>query len=170
MTVNKADQSAGYVDVRGFPIFYKGSRVAIVNYDILRILIEESKKALGDEAARSLAYHLGVVTGRRFHDLLSNKFCGGGFEEFAEFFSRFMLEHGWGRLSAIDLKGEDLLIEIEDLFECSVQVSSRPTSSFTLGFIEGFMNRLLGVRVVVKEVDCISTGGERCIFKVYPLK
>lgn len=159
------------VAVRGlFPLYFRGVRVAMISSDFLKILIEESKKALGSTAAESLAYHLGVITGRRFYEMMLESIDKPNISSAAEYFTKFMREFGWGKLLEIEIKDEYIAVTIDDLFECAIQGADAPASRFTKGFIEGLISRILRCRVVVKEVECIAAGGEHCVFKIFPLK
>lgn len=157
--------------VRGlFPLYFRGVRVAIIPSDFLIILIEESKKALGSAAAESLAYHLGVITGRKFYEMMLESVEEPDIRDVAGYFTKFMKEFGWGKLGEIEIKDEYISVTIDDLFECAIQSTDSPASRFTKGFIEGLISRLLRSRVVVKEVECVATGSEHCVFKIFPLK
>ena len=159
------------VHIQGiFPLYFKKTRVAIIPGDFLRILIEESKKALGEGAAESLAYHLGVITGRKFYEMMLEAVDEPNLSEAAEYFSKFMVDFGWGKLTNIEITNDYIDVYINDLFECSVQASEEASSRFTTGFIEGLISRLLHSRVVVKELKCVATGDEYCLFRIYPLK
>ncbi len=162
---------ANNVSVKGlFPLYFKKTRVAIIPGDFLKILIHESKRALGESAAESLAYHLGVVTGRKFYEMMVETEESPDIDYAAEYFSKFMLEFGWGKLTNITVEEEYIEVCIDDLFECSIQETVKPASRFTVGFIEGLVSRLLNTKVVVKEIMCKATGDFQCIFRIYPLK
>lgn len=159
------------VAARGFfPLYFRNIRVAMIPSDFLKILIEESKKALGSTAAESLAYHLGVITGRKFYEMMVEAIDDPNVNNVAEYFTKFMSEFGWGKLRGIEIKDEYIFVTIGDLFECAIQCTDAPASRFTNGFIEGLISRLLGSRVVVKEVECVATGADYCVFKIFPLK
>lgn len=100
------------------------------------------------------------VTGRGVASL--DELSVDGFQQLAADFFR---ECGWGTLTIGDVHETVATLDSSDWGEASPGAGLEyPCCNFTSGMFADFFGRLAGAPLAVMEVECRSTGGERCRF------
>ncbi len=73
-------------------------------------------------------------------------------------------EFGWGSLELGDLGDEALMLASGDWAEALPDTSNHPACHFTAGALAAFLSAQAGAPLAVLEVECRSSGDERCTF------
>ena len=81
--------------------------------------------------------------------------------------SPFLTAQGWGSPEIEgSLGAENLIVKLNDCFECSAKVTYRKGCNFMRGYFAGSMEAATGGTVESKEVKCMLKGAPSCEFLV----
>jgi bacteriochlorophyll 4-vinyl reductase len=120
-------------------------------------LLHEAGFATGELMASAWAERLSERTGLDDPGQLDVRWFGPMLTEVAT-------EFGWGSLELSELDDEALLLDSSDWAEALADTSSHPACHFTTGALAAFLSAQAGTPVAVIEVECRSSGAERCRF------
>ena len=88
-------------------------------------------------------------------------------ERFEEMATAFFRDAGWGSLSVGSLRSAVAVLDSPDWGEADPQGGSdQPSCHFTTGMFADFFGRVADAPLAVLEVECRSTGANRCRFLV----
>ncbi len=140
----------------------------------LRALHRALSHEAGPEAAARGLQAAGAATGALLFDALTSPDAADiGVEhlrqlpvdEFWDDISEFLADLGWGTLQHEPLHpGVDALSAPDWIEADSGQAAPWPTCFFATGMLSGLLEGIAGAAVAVLEVDCRSTGDDRCRF------
>jgi bacteriochlorophyll 4-vinyl reductase len=120
-------------------------------------LLHEAGFATGESLAEAWTARISERTGLSDPGQLDLRWFGPLLGEVAS-------EFGWGSLKLSELGEEALILDSPDWAEALPNTSSHPACHFTAGALAAFLSAQAGTPLAVLEVECRSTGSERCRF------
>jgi len=143
---------------------FMGDRAFIWRGEFMKDFFRSIRRRWGDVGAVFL-YHTGLGVGRRAADEYMQLLGERDLKKLLEFNGELWISLGWVKDYRVEV-GEDVVVRFWDLFECQGLVGiARATSGyFTRGVLAGYINKISGKNVVVREVKCIAKGDPYCEF------
>src|SRR5437773_4859996 len=151
-----------------------GSALVALTRDSLLALRSALFRDLGASAAPVLQ-EAGIAGGQALYDAFARWLGGRGLgspesllaDEFADRATEFFRDAGWGSISLGALEGSVATIDSADWAEGDpTHPLEFPGCYYTSGVLADFFGRLAGEPLAVMEVECRSTGADRCRFLV----
>ncbi len=148
------------------------SGMMAITRDALAALRNALLRDTGEAAAGYLqeaGYAGGAALFGAFHGWLSARgapdpesLSVGNFQTYA---TQFFREAGWGSLAVGDLHDTVATLDSEDWGEASPEAGlDHPYCYLSSGMFADFFGRIAGAPLAVMEVECRSTGAQRCRF------
>lgn len=143
---------------------FMGDRAFIWRGEFMKDFFRSIRKRWGDVGAVFL-YHTGLGVGRKAADEYMELLGEKDVKKMLEFNGELWVSLGWVRDYEVEFQ-EEIVVRFWDLFECQslIGLVKSPSGYFTRGVLAGYINRVSGRNVVVREVKCIAKGDACCEF------
>jgi len=154
------------VDTLHYPLRLNADASAIlIRKDVFASTLKFMVETLGS-GGRALAYQLGKAAGESDGTDLINEIGRERLIDNLPEITNLYGAQGWGVTDLVhfSLHPLDLVIRVEDCFECSGRNSAVPASHFIRGHIAGMMKACFGKPLESLETKCISRGDAYCEF------
>jgi len=152
-----------------FPIMINFNRVVVIGPAFIEGILHNLRKNLGHEMALSILYHLGYSIGQQGFTryAVPLKLTPEKLDDLMALIDALFVSHGWARVKKYEVRGNEIIIDFEDNWECSFQDKEDPFGShFFKGVLAGIFQRLYNKQVEIKEVKCITRGDDVCRFEI----
>ncbi|MFA5712897.1 MAG: V4R domain-containing protein [Bacteroidales bacterium] len=141
----------------------KVSVYRMMQYSMRGVLAKE----FGSERASKLIYDSGYIAGLNFcKTQLDTKL---ELNQFLAQLQKRVKEYKIGivRVEKIELESLEMTLTVEEDLDCSgLNVTNERVCDYDEGFIAGILEFYTNLKFSVKEVDCWSSGGRVCRFKI----
>ena len=143
---------------------FMGDRAFVWRGEFMKDFFRSIRKRWGDVGAVFL-YHTGLGVGRKAADEYMELLGERDLKKLLEFNGELWVSLGWVSEYEANVS-EQIVIRFWDLFECQglVGLAKAPSGYFTRGVLAGYINKISGKNVVVREVKCIAKGDPCCEF------
>ncbi len=137
----------------------------LMHYSLKRVISQK----YGDSEMKQILYESGKIAGVSiFRELLSKEL------DLSILISKLHdllleLKVGVLKVERMNLETFDFVITISEDIDCSgLPVTGDTVCDFDEGFIDGIFSEYFQKNLVVKEIDCWSTGDRTCRFRISP--
>jgi len=145
-----------------------GDNTSVAIYRLMLFSIKDIlEKNFGGEKTVSILNEAGKISGREFcrnmlnTDLPINKFLAQLHSELNN------LSVGILKIENFDKENFKLLLTISEDLDCSgIPATGKTECAYDEGFLEGIFEEYTGKEIIVREIDCWSTGDKTCRFSV----
>jgi len=143
---------------------FMGDRAFIWRGEFMKDFFRSIRRRWGDVGAVFL-YHTGLGVGRKAADEYMELLKERDVKKLLEFNGELWVSLGWVKDYEMEVN-EDIVVRFWDLFECQglIGLAKTPSGYFTRGVLAGYINKISGKNVVVREVKCIARGDPYCEF------
>lgn len=127
----------------------------------IRTLQDELVSVLGNALARGFLFRFGFKTG---HVTAREMGLQGQGSDVFDYFKEIWIEMGMARPTEITKAKKGMTITLEETLETSY--AGDKGCDFTRGFVGGLISGITNVPHYCVEKECVSNGGDSCVFIV----
>ena len=150
-------------DTDGVSYMEQVQKYYIIPPMVLSRMYEDFSPLVGDRRTRLILHQSGYRCGCKLAEGLDIDTNEKGLMEKAV--KELLIQLGLGILQLHEYSANNITITCEDSNEArTMGLRGEPSCNFTLGYIRGMMEVLMGVKFQAHEKECISAGDDHCTF------
>ena len=153
-----------------YPVKYAGERVLVFTSSILEDMFRNVYKMFGDMMGHGFLRQIGVAIGYSIYEEYVEEIEKTDIDTSVEYLNLTMKSIGWGEIDEYEKLDKGLRLRLDDSLECETlrDINLPVGSALLLGIFNGYYDRFYKVKIVIKEVKCISKGDPYCLFEIIP--